>query len=120
MKFPRLTALALALALTALTGCFFPEKSRPVLIEAYHLPELHGLFMVGSTSRDDVIAAIGPPSSVDTGQGGQERWLYYPRRTETVYIITLRSSKGDQNFKFAPSNGQTLSLVFRNGRLAGF
>ncbi|MDR1039323.1 MAG: hypothetical protein LBR80_03995 [Deltaproteobacteria bacterium] len=121
MKVTTLTALALALALAALPGCLFKGAApqRPIIIEAYHLPEKYGEFIIGSTTQDEVMSAIGAPGAVEVGAGDHELWLYYPGTTETVYLITFKTPEGEKHFKYAPSNRQTLSLVFSNGKLVG-
>jgi outer membrane protein assembly factor BamE (lipoprotein component of BamABCDE complex) len=115
------STLASIFAIAALPGCFFAEQApaRPIVIEAYPLPERHGEFVIGTTTQDEVMAAIGAPSSVEAVAGDRELWLYYPRTTETVYVITFKGRKGVSSFKYAPSNGHTLTLAFRRGKLVG-
>jgi hypothetical protein len=115
-------ALAAAIALVSLAGCGLPgfePAPRPVLIEAVPLPVVTGDFSLGSTTQYDVMEALGPPHSVEEGEKGAEIWIYYPSRSETVYMVTFRSRKGEASFKYAPSNRLTLYLLFRNGKLVG-
>ncbi|MDR1166342.1 MAG: hypothetical protein LBO66_10860 [Deltaproteobacteria bacterium] len=112
----------MALALAAPLGRLGPDPVpvKPIIIEAYRLPVRRGVFVFGSTTQDEAKAAIGSPSSIKAVADGQEVWLYYPRRTEIVHQITFMAPKGGSaSLKFAPSDGETLSLLFNKGKLVG-
>jgi outer membrane protein assembly factor BamE (lipoprotein component of BamABCDE complex) len=72
------TVAAVALAATALAGCVATVNDRGHLLEPDKITQIHP----GTTTRDQVVALLGTPSS--TGVFDDKSWYYISRKIEQV------------------------------------
>jgi len=76
---------------TLVSGCSF-HNMQPRTVEAAKAKFDDGQFEVGSTTKDEVRARLGSPSSTEKQDQGREIWTYV--KAETVGMFTVTTDTG--------------------------